>query len=1045
MALQLNKNGPQSRAPLKWGGGAKNTTARQRQGRSTIVPEKPRASNKIGAWNVRSLGKVGKLANVTLEMKRMGVEIMGVSETCWKGEGNFTTKLPESEGGDRFRVFYSGGEINRKGVGVIVREEGVKSILMCEPISERIMIMRLKVTPINVLIVQIYAPCNEECEEEKDNFYESLDQAIKDHKKGRECLMVMGDFNAKVGNNKEGNIVGPYGLGERNDNGDRLVNFCRRHNLFVTNTWFQQKRSAQHTWISPSGNIKNQIDYVLVDNRFRNGVQNSKSMPGADCESDHNPVIVTMKIRLQRIHKTKRAVKFNLDMLKKPEIRKAYRLRLENQLEEKGDEGGDSILNNDGVPHIGMGENEPENIEREIEEIWYRLKEGIGLVAEEICGKEQLTKNQHWMTTDILQKMKDRRECKRLKDEEGYKKLKHEIQRLCREAKDKYFEDKCKEIEMLDKAHNQLLYKKIKELRPKSNRMMQIIKSKQGKCLIEKKDIVERWAEYVEELYKDDDRDGNRDEVVMSAMVNELYTISCGEVETVIKELPKGKACGNDNIAGELLQSMGEKGIEIMTRLINKIYKSGYIPEEFRKSIFVPIPKINRAQNCCDYRTIALISHASKVLLHLIKRRITPIIERQLGESQMGFRKGKGTRDAIFQLRMISERVAQMTTGKEILNEKTGKKVKKWKKLFLCFVDYQKAFDRVKHDKLAEVMEKAGIPDLEKRLIINLYWKQRAVIRWDSEISREIEVERGVRQGCVISPLLFNLYSEFMIREAMENMEGIKCGGVNITDLRYADDAILVSDKRRKLQKMIDKLNDTCKEYGMDINVKKTKVMVMNKMKGLSESLKDITLNNVPLEKVARFKYLGSWITEDSRCEEDIRTRVGMAKAAFWQNKELMRRNIRLKTKIKILNCYVFSVLNYGCESWTWYKKMERKVDAFEMWCYRRILKISWKDKITNKEVLKRMHTVLHFRKDMVKRKMEYAGHVLRGSSGLSHLQILEGNLEGTRKQAGPKRMWVKDIKEWTGLKEYKDMKRTAEDRDKWRLMVVNLRNEDDR
>ena len=94
--------------------------------------------------------------------------------------------------------------------------------------------------------------------------------------------------------------------------------------------------------------------------------------------------------------------------------------------------------------------------------------------------------------------------------------------------------------------------------------------------------------------------------------------------------------------------------MEIMSRLINKIYKSGQIPENFKKSIFVPVPKVNRAQECSDFRTTALISHASKVLLHLIKRRITPIVERQLGDSQMGFRKGKGTRDAIFQLRMIS-------------------------------------------------------------------------------------------------------------------------------------------------------------------------------------------------------------------------------------------------------------------------------------------------------------------------------------------------------------------------------------------------------
>ena len=92
------------------------------------------------------------------------------------------------------------------------------------------------------------------------------------------------------------------------------------------------------------------------------------------------------------------------------------------------------------------------------------------------------------------------------------------------------------------------------------------------------------------------------------------------------------------------------------------------------------------------------------------------------------------------------------------------------------------------------------------------------------------------------------------------------------------------------------------------------------------------------MEQVSRFKYLGSWITEDARSEEDIRARVEMAKAAFWQNKELMRSNIRLSTKMKILNCYVFSVLDYGCESWTWNSPMRMKVNAFETWCYRMIL-----------------------------------------------------------------------------------------------------------
>ena len=102
------------------------------------------------------------------------------------------------------------------------------------------------------------------------------------------------------------------------------------------------------------------------------------------------------------------------------------------------------------------------------------------------------------------------------------------------------------------------------------------------------------------------------------------------------------------------------------------------------------------------------------------------------------------TRDAVFQLRLISERITQIRENRR----------KKEKKLYLCFVDYQKAFDRVKHDKFAEVMEKAGIPELEMRLIINLYWHQHASVRWEGEESIEFKVERGMRPGYIISPLL---------------------------------------------------------------------------------------------------------------------------------------------------------------------------------------------------------------------------------------------------------------------------------------------------
>ena len=145
-----------------------------------------------------------------------------------------------------------------------------------------------------------------------------------------------------------------------------------------------------------------------------------------------------MRIKLQSVGRAK--AKWNVNNLKKPEIRKEYRVRLDKQIQEQ---------------NIDKGTN--------IDEIWKKLSECIEVVADEICGKEQLPRKQNWMTSEILKKMEERRLCKIRKDVGQYNKLKNEIRRMCREAEDRYHDEKCKEIEMLDIVHSQLLYQKIKD------------------------------------------------------------------------------------------------------------------------------------------------------------------------------------------------------------------------------------------------------------------------------------------------------------------------------------------------------------------------------------------------------------------------------------------------------------------------------------------------------------------------------------------------------------------------------------------------------
>ena len=232
--------------------------------------------------------------------------------------------------------------------------------------------------------------------------------------------------------------------------------------------------------------------------------------------------------------------------------------------------------------------------------------------------------------------------------------------------------------------------------------------------------------------------------------------------------------------------------------------------------------------------------------------------------------------------------------------------IEKKKQLHICFIDYAKAFDNVKHEKLIEIMTKAEIPQHEIRLIANLYWDQRAVIRTEKGVSNEVEIRRGIRQGCILSPILFNLYSEFLIREAIEEEKGVKVNGININNIRFADDTALVAEEEKDLQKLINKITETCRQYGMALNVKKTKIMVIDKKNSIASN---IYAEGEKLEQVKKYKYLGSWITENGKCLEEVKNRIGQAKTEFWNCKEFLRSNLNLKLKLRLLRSYIFSTV----------------------------------------------------------------------------------------------------------------------------------------
>ena len=360
----------------------------------------------------------------------------------------------------------------------------------------------------------------------------------------------------------------------------------------------------------------------------------------------------------------------------------------------------------------------------------------------------------------------------------------------------------------------------------------------------------------------------------------------------------------------------------------------------------------------------------------------------------------------------------------------------------ISIIDFTKAFDNVKHDKLIEILKAKNIDGHDIQIISSLYWNQTARIKVETEYSEEIKIMQGVRQGCVLSPLLFNVYSEAIFEETIlkENV-GIKINGSFVNNLRYADDTVILTGTMHHLQSSLDKLNISCNKYGLKMNEKKTKLMIITKDKNSTRyNHMQLKLNNNKLERVFYYKYLGTWISSDGDMSKEIKSRIEIARLSFCNmRKTFSNRDLTLELRTRMLKCYIFSTLYYGMEAWILKKKDIQKLQSFEMWCYRRILNISWVDKVTNLEVLRRIGKNLEVIKTIKTRKMQYFGHVIRGGKyHLLHL-ILEGKICGKKGRGRPRTNWLQNLKEWFGCST-SELFGAARDRDIHSQMISNLR-----
>ena len=209
------------------------------------------------------------------------------------------------------------------------------------------------------------------------------------------------------------------------------------------------------------------------------------------------------------------------------------------------------------------------------------------------------------------------------------------------------------------------------------------------------------------------------------------------------------KASGGDGIPVELFQILKDDAVKALHSMCQQIWKTQQWPQDWKRSVFIPIPKKGNSKECSNYQTVVLISHASKAMLKILQVRLQQYVNQEIPDVQARFRKGRGRRDQIANIRWITEKAREFQ-----------------KNIYFCFTDYAKAFDCVDHNKVWKILKEMRIPDHLACLLRNLYAGQEATVRTGHETMDCFKIRKGIHHGCILSSCLFNLYVEYIMQNA---------------------------------------------------------------------------------------------------------------------------------------------------------------------------------------------------------------------------------------------------------------------------------------
>ncbi|KAI5722453.1 hypothetical protein M8J76_008557 [Diaphorina citri] len=446
------------------------------------------------------------------------------------------------------------------------------------------------------------------------------------------------------------------------------------------------------------------------------------------------------------------------------------------------------------------------------------------------------------------------------------------------------------------------------------------MKDADGRMIVEEAQLAEHCKKYFDSLLNCP-TPSNPIEESLSSYSNQIEVLdpTYDEVVENIGRLKNHKSTGSDNIPAELIKYGGSLLYRELHKLILKIWQQEKIPDEWKKSVIIPIHKSGDKEHIENYRGISVVNTAYKVLSSLLLARLKPLAEDILGDYQCGFRGNRSTTDNIFAVKMINEKMWEFNRSVQYL-----------------FVDFSKAYDSIHRQSLWNIMKDFQIPAKLIRMCQVCMDENVSQVLINNQYSDPFSNRTGLRQGDGLSPLLFNLALEMVARKMRMAPAGIHLGDRHKI-FAYADDIVLAGENEQELRRLLVELVEAAARVGLTINQKKTKYLVLQRGQ-IRESQQFLRIGQYSFERVQCFKFLGVHIDDQNQRQTEMQIRLNNANKAYHSLRSLLSsRLLSRNSKLTLYNTIIKPVLLYGSETWSVTKREEHQMQVFENKVYRTI------------------------------------------------------------------------------------------------------------